>query len=138
METTNKNNLKPNPSPIIFMNDEENLPAAIFQNVCVEFVNLDEGLNGDFDPNDPEDVNLLRFDAYVYEDENWTGIEDASYCTLIPADTDPDILGRAAVHMAQKIAQAISDNTRSVKIVAGLLSWLSDEDFASSNNDKAI
>jgi hypothetical protein len=33
--------------------------------VCVSWVELGEGYNGDYDEEDPEDVELLRFDVLV-------------------------------------------------------------------------
>ena len=63
----------------------------------VEWVNLNEGYNGDFDPSDPEDTNLLRFDVSYFDEDlkDWQAIDDASYCTCMPAETPESILKRA-------------------------------------------
>jgi len=49
---------------------------------------IGEGWSGDYNPEDLFDQELLRF--YVYEDDN--DLEDCSYCTQIPADTEKTIL----------------------------------------------
>jgi hypothetical protein len=54
----------------------------------VEWVHLGEGKDGDYDPNDPDDVELLRFDV-SFDGEL---IPDGSYCTLMPVNTPEDIL----------------------------------------------
>jgi len=60
--------------------------------VAVEWYNAGEGWDGDYDPDNPEDVNLLRFDFYARKDGNWITVLDASYCTQVPADTPDDVL----------------------------------------------
>ena len=67
--------------------------------VRVEFVALGEGRDGDYNPDDPNDVELLRFDVYVRWDEpeapesgfvsegiEWASVDDGSYCCGIPVD----------------------------------------------------
>lgn len=56
---------------------------------------LDEGYNGEYDENDPDDVPLLRFTIYTREQHptegdvgDWEQAEDCSYCTENPIDTD--------------------------------------------------
>lgn len=58
-------------------------------NVKVEWVRLGEGYDGDYDPSDPEDVELLRFDVSVQNPETleWEEPRDSSYCTLFPTDS---------------------------------------------------
>lgn len=90
--------------------------------VRVEFINLGEGFDGDYDPTDPEDVNLLRFDSAVRLDgssadergleaidETWGLKADGSYCTYIPADTDPDTLLALARLIADRLAEALGN-----------------------------
>jgi len=69
--------------------------------VLIEWSRLGEGWNGDYDPYDPEDVELLRFDVsvsvrhpkvdeftegYIHDGE-WVAVPDASYCTQVPVNT---------------------------------------------------
>ena len=62
--------------------------------VAVEWYNADEGLCGYYDPDDPEDVNLLRFDFYGKRNGRWLPVIDGSYCTAVPADTPDEVLAR--------------------------------------------
>ena len=75
----------------------------IANNVKVTLTNIGEGLFGDYDENDPQDIPLLRFDVYKRYDgpytvadyeagrgEYWDAIEDASYCTNMRADAPFD------------------------------------------------
>jgi hypothetical protein len=64
--------------------------------IKVSLVNLDEGINGDYDPDDPDDVNLLRFDVYYRNPEEgldgWEPVDDASYCTNVEANSTKEHL----------------------------------------------
>lgn len=57
--------------------------------VRVELITIGEGLHGDYNADDPEDVELLRFYVEKKDDnEMFNPIEDGSYCTLLPASLD--------------------------------------------------
>jgi hypothetical protein len=60
--------------------------------IAVEWYNAGEGWDGDYNFDDPEDVNLLRFDFYGRKNGVWWTVFDASYCTQVPADTPDDVL----------------------------------------------
>lgn len=80
------------------MLENEERIVAESKNWRVVFVNLGEGYRGDYDPQDPEDVNLLRVDVHEWAPllQAWLLPQDFSACTCIPADeTDEalDILG---------------------------------------------
>lgn len=59
----------------------------------VQIEYCDEGYNGEFDPNDPEDVPLLRFSCFKLLSEwgndgrEYESMDSASYCTQLPVDT---------------------------------------------------
>lgn len=74
-------------------------------NIKIELDWVSEGLNGDYEPDDPQDEPMLRFwimrrireddpkvkDARLIPDKNhlnWQEVDDASYCTQLKA-TDP-------------------------------------------------
>ena len=68
--------------------------------VMVTLSNIGEGIHGDYDKNDEDDVNLLRF--YIYTDEGrscdpdkggWQ--EKDSWCTDLAADMPDDMLQKA-------------------------------------------
>lgn len=71
--------------------------------VHVEVEWLGEGFCGDYDPNDPHDVPLVRFVA-----GDLTGrrrdAQDTSYCTLIPAYAPRVALRLFAQRLAQHLA----------------------------------
>ena len=60
--------------------------------VAVEWYNAGEGWDGDFNPDDPEDVNLLRFDFYGRKNGKWLPVIDSSYCTQVPVDSPDEVL----------------------------------------------
>lgn len=87
--------------------DEETPMSATDGFLRVDWSNIGEGFCGDFDEDDPEDENLLRFDVYVRtpycgdnaEDwEKWDAVEDASYCTLMSAEEDKGYPRRSNPH----------------------------------------
>src|SRR5690606_2687249 len=55
------------------------------QNYAVEVDWLGEGNEGDYDPMDPSDIPLLRFDVQLRDNHGWQDCDDASYCTQVPA-----------------------------------------------------
>ena len=63
---------------------------AIRGDVKVAWIALGEGWNGENDPGDPDDEELLRFDFFRRERDGdtglytWVAVEDASYCTRFP------------------------------------------------------
>jgi hypothetical protein len=91
----------------------------------VEWVSLGEGNFGDYDPEDPEDEEFLRFDVSRQgEDGQWEQIQDGSYCTLMPVDTSVEILRAALVYILREIGGGFN-----VKRRLEQLSWLAPEDF---------
>lgn len=52
---------------------------------AVEVSWIGEGQDSDYDPEDPDDVPLLRFDAERLVDGVWEEVPDGSYCTQVPA-----------------------------------------------------
>lgn len=77
-----------------FSINEHKLPTIIRGNVRIDWVNLHEGFDGDYDPENPDDVNLLRFDVYRHDGADWVEVEDGSYCTQIPANANHATLRR--------------------------------------------
>jgi hypothetical protein len=89
----------------------------------VVWVDLGEGLNGDFDPTDPDDRSLLRFDVHERGAEGWVPVESGSYCTLVPSETPAVHL----VSMLLTILYAVDRCRRrdvSAKHTLEALSWL--------------
>ena len=91
----------------------------------VEWVDIGEGFFGDYDPSDPDDQALLRFDVLeLFEcgdcGLDWEPIDDASYCTQMPADSSEEVLRRGAT----MIMNATYGKTN-IKKICEELSWIS-------------
>ncbi len=56
------------------------------------FTDLGEGVCGDYDPEDEDDVPLYRADLSFLENGNLIPCNDGSYCTNTPTDTSRDKL----------------------------------------------
>ena len=126
----------------VFRNLDAETPLSIRDDVLrVDWRNIGEGHSGDYNHNDPEDENLLRFDVYVktefypeYHDSDedaWEVVEDASYCTCMLADTDVKILEEALLCIFRRYRDVIDspDDYPSVKKLGEELSWISPETF---------
>lgn len=99
---------------------------AVLENVKVEWVELGEGLYGDYDPMNPNDIELLRFDVYVLRDDGWEWKEDASYCTRFPADATILQRMKGLEILIKRFHEALHDDIDvSVKKLAEELSWIS-------------
>jgi len=94
-------------------------------NRVVEWWNCNEGWSGDYNPEDPDDTNLLRFDVMELDGNgNREHLDDASYCTRMPADTPEKNLRRAA--------ETIMNETygrSNIKKICERLSWISPDDL---------
>jgi len=95
----------------------------IKDNVKVAWVNLGEGLSGDYNPLDPKDIELLRFDVFVLVDGEWTDPGCASYCTLFPVASTIKDQGRALAHILDEVYELASEGN-SVKKMCERLSWI--------------
>lgn len=89
---------------------------------------IGEGWNGEYDPDDPDDTPLLRFTVMKFYQTNdfggqWVEVDDGSYCTQMPVDTDEAILYRAL----ELILDAAEEP--SPKRAFEELSWMKPEDF---------
>lgn len=121
----------------VSIHPDDETPVSVCDNLIrVDWVNLDEGHCGNYDPDDPEDENLLRFDAYINPDpkhrldidsDEWEEIEDASYCTNIPADTPIDTLVALCKTLHKRYRLEIDNYPVpfSVKKLGEELSWIS-------------
>ena len=116
--------------PRVYTNLMEGLPAAIYRNVKVEWKYCYEGLHGLYNPNDPSDVQLLRFVVYIVRDGCWKEVDDASYCTQMPVTARRYIMSRAVAYLAKQYADALaSDPDTSVKELGESLRWIAPDWF---------
>lgn len=97
------------------------LPGARRGVIKVEWVDLGEGRDGDYDPGDPEDEQLLRFDLYRLSDEGvWEEVPDGSYCTNVCLDTPVNVLQFGAKMILDEVHAAILADGRAKRAVARL------------------
>jgi hypothetical protein len=113
--------------------------------VKVEMEYIGEGIDGDYDDKDPDDMPLMRFSIYrkitddaecrekmwnltlsdFCEEEigEWVYVEDSSYCTQIWADLPT----KNILEAAKFILSCVEDNVRDMKREKRLyesLSWI--------------
>jgi hypothetical protein len=99
---------------------------------------IGEGVSGEYDPDDPNDVPLLRFSCYEFGSvdpgneaapEEWYELDNASYCTRMPVSSPLKSLAIAA----SVILEAVIDGEKkgkSYKKEMERLSWICIEETA--------
>jgi hypothetical protein len=111
--------------------------------ILIELESLGEGYNGFYNEDDPEDTPLLRFSCYVKgqlrakylerpflltdrspmtDPREWVQIEDGSYCTSIPENTDPEDLKKVLMSLMDRLKRPIL--ALNVKRAAEEASWI--------------
>jgi len=103
------------------------------EGVAVEWVDLGEGMHGEFDPDDELDEPLLRFDVLRQRnDGEWEEVDAASYCTLVSANTVPPMLW---IGLATILGEVLDDVIAgvSIKRICEVLSWMSTDDLANDH-----
>jgi hypothetical protein len=87
----------------------------------LEWEYIDEGFSGDYDPEDPDDRQLLRFTIYkILENGTNEQMDDASYCTLVEINTDRELLKS----MGEMILQRFLDDYPNYKHSMEEMSWI--------------
>lgn len=116
--------------------------------VTVEWENIGEGRSGDYDDSDPDDIELLRFYVRRFEGDpslacealtdpalaarleveglGWSDVEDASYCTNVPADTTIPTQMALLELLMDRFHDPVSAGA-SVKKLGQELSWIAPE-----------
>ncbi len=97
----------------------------IDRDVKIEMDYIGEGLSGDYQKDDPDDMPLLRFTVFQKEltEITWKEVEEASYCTNVPVNTSRGHL----VYMLENIMICIAEdirNEKSIKKKCQEFSWL--------------
>lgn len=113
-------------------NEPEDIVRIQNDKTQLELEYIGEGWYGDYNREDPSDTPLIRFTASVRsnKEEDWEPMDDASYCTSLPLDTDNDKLGIIALDMFFRYAIVTEDylNGASVKKLGEELSWAEPSD----------
>jgi hypothetical protein len=97
--------------------------------IKIEWEDIGEGLHGDFNDEDPNDIPLFRFYVLVKgEDGEWHEAEDASYCTQMPVATPEDVLRKGLEHIYDQVHDALKSGD-SIKKICEDLSWIGPHTF---------
>jgi len=108
--------------------NEYNLPLLQKGNIIVEWVYLNEGYSGEFDPSDLDDDQLLRFDISKREGGFINPIDDASYCTHIRLQTPVHILQKA-LRVIMSYVWSRAESGESIKKLCEWLSWINEKEL---------
>ena len=105
--------------------------------VKVSLLRLGEGFGGDYDPQDPNDIELYRLDVLIDTaladhhsvpgepaDAAWFYPDGGSTCTAIPVTTDPDLTRDLLSGIADQVTAALTSG-RSVRRAVEAASWTS-------------
>jgi DNA-directed RNA polymerase subunit RPC12/RpoP len=102
---------------------DEETPVEIFdKELRASWYRAGEGYWGDYNPENPEDRELLRFDIDKMTENGWEAVDDASYCTAVPADTEIDKLVKGIYIIFKEYKDVDLD---SCKKLGEALSWIS-------------
>ena len=97
-------------------------------NVKVEWDAIGEGLQGDYNSENSDDVELLRFYVSVLRDGEWEEKEDGSYCTCFPVTaTDKEKWAGLLLLMDRFHDVLFSDPDASIKKLGEEMSWINPE-----------
>lgn len=104
--------------------------------VKVEWYNAGEGLQGDYNPDDPDDINLLRFDVYKKEKDakEWEPVDDASYCTQLPDEVEDWIKVKGLEMLMDEVFEPLVGGNR-IKKLCEMLSWISEDNIKNGTWD---
>ena len=108
--------------------NEYELPLFTKGNIIVEWVYLDEGYSGEYDPSDPNDEQFLRFDISKRKGGFINPIDDASYCTHIKLQTPTYILQKA-LRVIMSYVWSRAESGDSIKKLCEWLSWINEEEL---------
>ena len=110
---------------------------SIGHSIKVEWSELGEGICGDYNPEDPDDVELLRFDISQWIDDHWEDVEDSSYCTQVPVSATPE-QRTAGLAMIMNAVYERASSGQSIKKLCEELSWISLEVIAGGPLEKRL
>ena len=87
----------------------------------LSFCYLGEGTDGDYDPENPDDVPLLRYDVCEKINGEWEPLRNGSACCQIKATEKRSHLKKAAKHMLEIVSKVDSEYLNNT---VQLLSWI--------------
>jgi hypothetical protein len=96
--------------------------------VAIEWDYIGEGWAGDYNPDDPDDDQLLRFTVLIQKDGEWEQYDDGSYCTQLPISTPIKALELISGEMLEYLQGIDSPGAASQKRYLQEMSWLDPND----------
>lgn len=116
------------------------MDELIKDRVKVVWSALGEGLCGDYQADDPEDVELLRFDVYWKNDAGeWTDPGDVSYCTQVPVTATPTLREAGLNLIMDEVYEVMMSNEGyGAKKICERLSWTDIETIRKDAHAKLI
>jgi hypothetical protein len=100
------------------------LMELIRGDVRIEWDAIGEGLIGDYNPDNPNDIELLRFYVQKKENGEWVDIEDGSYCTLFPVSASEEEMKKGLEILMDNFYDAAVAG-ESIKKIGERMSWIS-------------
>lgn len=93
--------------------------------VRIQLEHIGEGLSGDYNESDPEDIPLLRFYVDRWNDaiQDWEPVDDASYCTRLPTSISDEECEKALKILMDNFKDPV-ESRDSVKKLGEELSWI--------------
>ena len=110
---------------------DDDTPVSIDNDIVrADWYDAGEGICGDYNPEDPDDIPLLRFDIYIKQGDDWEPVDDASYCTRMPVTERLEMLTRSLYVIFKEYNDVLKDDPEaSVKKLGESLSWISPDDL---------
>jgi hypothetical protein len=87
----------------------------------LSFCYLGEGADGDYDPENPDDAPLLRYDVCKKVDGEWEPLRNGSACCQLSANEKRAALKKAAKEMLEIVSKT---DPQHLNFVVQLLSWI--------------
>ena len=99
----------------------------------VELEWIGEGLDGDYDPDDSQDVPLLRFSLWQRKGGDWDYVEDTSYCCQVGRDAQAEEIEAALRTMMREFRETIEAGG-SIRRTAEHLSWIGSRHYPAARS----
>jgi len=103
--------------------EEEELDMLRKGDVVIEWVELGEGLSGEYNEDDPDDEELLRFDAYIDDHEWEDDYPTYSYCTYFPVSATSEQRTKGLEYLMEHLYEFMSKREY-CRNIAERLSWI--------------
>jgi len=108
---------------IDFLNKQRDGNSEVRFPVKVIWSNLGEIITIGVGKEESKDVEVLRFSVHEWKNEQWTAVEDASYCTNFPVSATPEQRLEGLRFLMDEVFEPLKDG-HSIKKLCERLSWI--------------